>query len=123
MCKKNIKRTLIWLDDIRDPFGDYSEWVQKYAPDFDGVIIWVKSYCEFTQWITDNGLPYKISFDHDLADEHYAPKEHWDEKYNDWASSQNFVEKTGYDCAKWLVGYCIDNDDELPFGLVIVRIQ
>ncbi len=40
----------------------------------------------------DNGLPEYVSFDHDLAD-----------------ISDSHKEKTGYDCVKWLVDYCIDN--------------
>jgi hypothetical protein len=55
-------------------------------------------------------MPYFISFDHDLADEHYAPEEHWNDKYDSWAESQNFKEKTGYECAKWLTEYCMDNE-------------
>lgn len=53
--------------------------------------IGVKSYFEFTKFILQNGLPYFISFDHDLGEE-----------------------KTGYDCAKWLVDYCMDNKLQLP---------
>jgi hypothetical protein len=30
----------------------------------------------------------------------------------------DFEEKTGYDCAKWLVDYCIDNQANLPDYLV-----
>lgn len=44
-----------------------------------------------------------ISFDHDLADEHY-----WKQ------NTGEFVEKTGYDCVKWLIEYCMDNDVDLP---------
>ena len=44
-----------------------------------------------------------ISFDHDLADEHYLKQ-----------NSQEFVEKIGYDCAKWLVEYCMDHYLDLP---------
>lgn len=51
----------------------------------------VKSYLEFTDFILKNGLPEFISFDHDLGEE-----------------------KTGYDCAKWLVEYCMNNKFPLP---------
>ena len=50
-----------------------------------------KSYLEFTDFISQNGVPDFISFDHDLGEE-----------------------KTGYDCAKWLVGFCMDNNLQLP---------
>lgn len=107
---------LLWLDDVRDPFAKDGEWL-VFAPMKAHEVIWVKDYNEFVAWITENGLPDGIAFDHDLADEHYAPQAHWDEKYASWAESQNFKEKTGMDCAKWLVDYCLDNDKVLPrFG-------
>ena len=52
----------------------------------------VRSYDEFIKWIDENGLPDKVSFDHDLGEE---------------------GTKTGYDCAKWMVNYCIKN--HLPY--------
>lgn len=88
-------KTLLWLDDVRDPFEESGMWL-AFAPITNpSNVIWVKSYDEFVGWIEENGLPDGIAFDHDLADE--------DSK-----------EKTGMDCAKWLVEYCLDNDEELP---------
>jgi len=104
---------ILWLDDVRNPFENDREWL-IFAPILGDEVIWVKNYDEFVGWITENGLPDGIAFDHDLADEHYAPKEHWDDKYNQWVETQNFTEKTGMDCAKWLVDYCIDNNKPLP---------
>lgn len=123
--KKMTKKVLLWLDDYRDPFGKVNEpphpYLQMYCPDFfnedDREIIWVKDYDEFVVWITENGLPTKISFDHDLADEHYAPPDRYGD-YNVWASEQDFKEKTGMDCAKWLIDYCLDNNKELPIWTV-----
>jgi hypothetical protein len=113
---KVINTTLVWLDDVRDPFENDGEWL-VFAPMRANEVIWVKNYDEFVAWITENGLPDGIAFDHDLADEHYAPREHWDEKYHPWAEFQNFKEKTGMDCAHWLVEYCMDNEVKLPiFG-------
>lgn len=88
------KTTLVWLDDVRDPFENDGHWL-VFAPIRANEVIWVKSYNEFVDWITENGLPDGIAFDHDLADVDQA-------------------EKTGMDCAKWLVDYCIDNDKKLP---------
>ena len=102
-------KTLLWLDDIRDPMTQ--DWLVFSPIERPFKTVWVKSYNEFTDWITDNGLPDGICFDHDLADEHYAPREHWD---TDWDDHQNFKEKTGMDCAKWLVDYCMDNNLNLP---------
>jgi hypothetical protein len=105
-------RQFLWLDDVRDPRDDMWKRVALLDPPYE--VIWVKNYNEFTSWIIDNGLPEAISFDHDLCDGHYAPEEFWDDKYNDWLSAQNLEEKTGNDCAKWLVEYCLSNDVKLP---------
>ena len=110
----NKIRTLLWLDDCRDPKD--SVYLSKFCPEFDNVrkdVIWVKNFDEFGKWIIENGLPDKISFDHDLADEHYAPERRYGD-YNTWAKEQEFQEKTGMDAAKWLIDYCLDNNKELP---------
>ena len=50
-------------------------------------IIWVKSYEEFVNWIDENGIPGKISFDYCLGNDGY----------------------NGLSCVKHLVKYCIEN--------------
>lgn len=56
--------------------------------------------------ITAKGIPTRIAFDHDLAIEHYkaaiekGQREHTEINYDD------YVDKTGMDCVKWLVEYC-----------------
>jgi len=105
-------KKLLWLDDYRDPFDEKAGWL-RYSPVTPAKVIWVKSYKEFVKWINKHGLPDAIAFDHDLADEHYAPQDKWLE-YDKWANKQEFKEKTGHDCAKWLIEYCIDNEKELP---------
>lgn len=90
----------LYLDDIRIP--------QRIPHGFDEWII-VRNYDQFVDYINNNGIPDLISFDHDLADEHYNPSMYLGiEKYNE--ISRNFTEKTGFDCAKWLVEYCMDNN-------------
>lgn len=87
---------LLWLDDIRNPFT--GDWLMEYVPKFaygKGEVIWVKNYNEFVDWINTNGLPDIIAFDHDLAEN-----------------------KSGYDCAKWLVEYCLDNKLKLPNWII-----
>lgn len=82
-------KKLLWLDDVRNPYLE--DWL-VFSPiekPFD--CIWVKSYSEFINYIETNGLPNAISFDHDLG-----------------------TEETGYDCAKYLVNYCLDNNLNLP---------
>lgn len=79
-------------------------------------LVWVLNYEQFVQWIEKFGLPDIISFDHDLADQHYTPEEYWDDydKSKEYQDAQNYTEKTGLDCAKWLVDYCIDNKKKMP---------
>ena len=52
----------------------------------------VRGYDDFTRIIRNRGLPGFISFDHDLSSK----------------------EKTGYDCAKWLIEYCQKTKKPLP---------
>ena len=57
----------------------------------DYIISWVKNYAEFCLFINENGLPDIVCFDHDLGEE-----------------------KSGYDCAKFLVGYCQEYNLDIP---------
>ena len=97
-------RTLLWLDDCRNPFED--DWL-NFSPIGKNVgVIWCKNYEDFVNEITNHGLPTAICFDHDLGftNEYYLE--------NDLESPQ--VDKTGMDCAKWLVDYCMNNNLPLP---------
>lgn len=90
-------KTLLWLDDIRDPnIGDAKNFILyliwEFFDDAPTDVIWVKTQSEFENYIKENGLPDLISFDNDLG----------------------IRNGEGYDCAKWLVDFCIDNDKELP---------
>ena len=96
-----LTKRLLFLDDIRYPIHAYHYTRQDIFLRNDWYI--VRNYKQFINRILENGLPDMISFDHDLADEHYLQPD-----------SQQFVEKTGYDCAKWLVEYCMDNGTDLP---------
>jgi rubrerythrin len=105
----------LFLDDVRNPIDCILYIKDKiYIEDWDIV----RNYNEFVDYITENGIPDLISFDHDLADEHYHPSMFSDDKsmYNDRQSQ--FKEKTGYDCAKWLCDYCSENGLPLPTYLV-----
>lgn len=111
-------KILLWLDDYRNPFLDIEKKVPKLGTSVVPYVIhWVRNYDEFTMWILLNGLPEIISFDHDLADEHYTPKKFWNDYQlsKEYQDTQNYTEKTGFDCAKWLVNYCMDNNQSLPF--------
>ena len=91
----------LFLDDVRQPMAmapnplyTMEEWIV------------VKNFEEFVGYITDNGLPEMVSFDHDLADIHYNPSTQQE--------SFQYRERTGYDCAKWLVAYCMAENKLLP---------
>lgn len=93
-------KKLLWLDDIRNPFEVNSDGIKHwlvFSPlEQPYEVYWVKSYSEFISWITANGLPHGICFDHDLGE------------------IVGGIEKTGHDCAKWLVEFCLDNECALP---------
>lgn len=72
----------LYLDDDRIPRSDGWDIVRNFE--------------DFKNWIELNGLPYTISFDHDLG------------------SDNGILRKNGVDCARWLCNYCISNGLPLP---------
>jgi hypothetical protein len=94
---ENLKVSL-YLDDIRTP----TTTIPGYHP-------WnvVRNYDEFEKWIIENGVPDLVSFDHDLGQEHID--DYWrqfqQQGYQE-PSYSSYKEKTGMDCANFLVGYC-----------------
>ena len=100
----------LFLDDERNPFK--VTWVKGHFP---GPWIVVRNYWEFTTYIKNHGLPAYVSFDHDLADEHYRKSMYDPDKhYTNYYTDGTFKEKTGYDCAKWLIDYCIFYELDFP---------
>lgn len=99
----------LFLDDIRMPSDVYSYTFRYMYLDLEWTI--VRNFNEFIQTITKNGIPEYLSFDHDLANIHYNNQLpiNYDE----------YEEKTGYHCAKWLIDYCIDNKLDLPKNIFI----
>ena len=63
-----MKKYKLFLDDMLLP-----EKVIEIDPILEPNSSWVivKSYKEFTEMILQNGIPYKISLDHDLEMNHY----------------------------------------------------
>jgi hypothetical protein len=104
----------IFLDDIREPEHAFEYTNQKMFIEKKWIV--VRNYNEFVSHIEKNGLPKFISFDHDLADSHYTPEHLWTDyaKSKEWQEKQVHQEKTGYECAKWLVDFCIDNNLKCP---------
>jgi hypothetical protein len=109
--KRNV---FLFLDDIRMPKDAFDYTHNEMFLKSKWVI--VRDYNEFVRHIESNGMPKMISFDHDLADSHYTPEELWTdyEKSKAWQEQQVHKEKTGFECAKWLVDYCVDKGEELP---------
>ena len=92
-----MKKEKIWLylDDVRTPKDD--RWKV------------VRSYDEFVAHIKMNGLEnYEtISLDHDLGDT--AMNEYYNNVYPNYTLDyNNITEKTGLDCAKWLINHFYD---------------
>lgn len=79
----------------------------------DTVLAWetVRNYDQFVSIISERGLPDLISFDHDLADEHYTVGGETNYTQFDYSKVK---EKTGFHCAQWLVYYCLDKQLPLP---------
>jgi hypothetical protein len=105
----------LFLDDYRQPIQAYT-----YTKDTDYLQKeWklVKDYNSFTSFLQRkilNGEKLElVSFDHDLAPEHYAPEARWGD-YDQWAVEAQFQERTGLDCAKYLVEFCKQYDIPLP---------
>lgn len=97
----------LFLDDIRDPVHVKQAWHGGRWIEFPSHYTWeiVRSYKAFTEKILSQGLPARIAFDHDLS-------------YEDQNKTENFKERTGLDCAKWLADYCVVNNLPLPDYMV-----
>ena len=105
----------LFLDDVRMPKDafDYMKLPIYTSVNWDIV----RNYYAFVQIIEGKGIPEIVSFDHDLADEHYDPQIVEGEPYE--KIYDMFDEKTGYHCAKWLLDYFIDNNEKLPAEIFI----
>lgn len=99
----------LFLDDFRRPEDAFNYMGLPIYNLEDWVV--VKNYYAFISIIEGKGIPDVISFDHDLADEHY--------KQQDFNYDAEDYEKTGYHCAKWLIDYCLDNQKELPKKIIV----
>ena len=115
----------LFLDDIRMPKdvirnANALHLTPELIEHYKGVWVIVRNYNDFVEYITEHGLPEIISFDHDLADEHYRESMYDPdiEHYSKYYSDGTFKEKTGYNCAKWLIEYCLDNKEYLPVCLI-----
>ena len=88
------KRTLLWLDDCRDPHT--YNYLARFSPiGTDVYVVWVKKFDEFENFISQHIFPDAICFDHDLAEDSYD-------------------ERTGYDCSKLIVNYSLEHNQDIP---------
>lgn len=107
----------LFLDDIRipkDAIGLVPSNLNQFYWDNNWIV--VRNYYEFCNYIQKFGLPEFISFDHDLADFHYdySPEDYENMTEEDMVIKFGTMEKTGYECAKWLVDWCLENSLRLP---------
>ena len=100
----------LFLDDIRVPTN--VTWVDIPKDQHYSL---VRNYQEFVDLITLRGLPKFVCYDHDLSDIHYG---HGLINRNDLNGDDipydSYTEKTGYDCAKWLVAESMTTKIPLP---------
>ncbi len=101
----------LFLDDSRQP--KEINWVE--LPPLSWVI--VKDYKEFVNTVKSKGVPLTVSFDHDLAQEHYNEYHvAHDKNMPSYGIIRYhiFTEKTGYDCAKFLAKLCVEQKAPIP---------
>lgn len=91
----------LFLDDERQPKN--IKWIDIPL----GPYLIARNYNQFVEMVEQLGVPSFISFDHDLADEHYKAVHHPE-------LAKDFKEKTGADCAKWMIEYCLENKIKIP---------
>lgn len=105
----------LFLDDERLP-EEAAEYMHPHYGYMYRTNEWhvVRNYEQFVEHIANYGLPEFISFDHDLADIHYRLVDRNIPWHIYYKTDRNKTEYTGFDCAKWLVDYCMDNKLKIP---------
>ena len=93
----------LFLDDVRYP--NQVTWVHLPQKPYS----LVRSYQEFVDSITHKGIPDFVAYDHDLSDAHYGHGLN-----GDAIDYSQYREKTGFDCAKWLVSECVKKGVKHP---------
>ena len=100
-----MEKIWIYLDDVRTPIES----------NLDKVWVVVRSYEEFVSKVSELGLENieVISLDHDLGESAMA-EFYVNVSPNYTLNYDNIKEKTGMDCAKWLVEQSIEKKIALP---------
>ena len=113
----------LYLDDLREPHASAKKF--PYLAELYNQKDWVvvRNYAMFCREIetrfSQGETLTLISFDHDLGPEH--TKYFFDNGGRENPPNPddvNFIEKTGKDCANWLVNFCEENSIELPMFYV-----
>lgn len=87
----------LFLDDIRNPWQ--VNWIKLPLVPYKVI----RNYEAFVAIINRLGIPKIITFDHDLADIHYK-------NLINGINNENCIEKTGYDCCKFLIDRLIEEN-------------
>ncbi len=81
-----VFKSILYLDDVRVPTSPGVELVRNYA--------------EFVEYLNKKDMPDLISFDHDLAMEHYPVGEN---KSGQKLPYSTYREETGLHCARFII--------------------
>ena len=106
-------KKLIWLDDTRNPFDNNGSWLVFSPIEQPYCVVWCKKYDDFLEEIVYNGMPDAICFDHDLGMEIVLEARSFGMSKRKSRELKKEA-KSGYDCAKWLVDYCMEKSLNLP---------
>ena len=96
--KKNNRN--LFLDDVR--FPNHVTWVDMQGVRWETV----RSVQEFMDWVESDGVPERVSFDHDLIREHYRP------------TAVLPVKDTGFEACAWLLSICHKYSIEFPLWII-----
>ena len=110
MNENTKPRTCLYLDDVRTPIEN--------LPNAEPWVV-VRNYDEFVDYIEANGIPDVVSFDHDLAKEHM--NDYYDQMLKEGYQTPDYAsykEKTGLDCARYLITYSIKTNTPIKSCVV-----
>lgn len=103
------KKYNLFLDDDPARIPHKLSWIE--LPLVEWVI--VRNYDDFVSTIQREGIPERISFDHDLGDMAYK-EYHRAINSDKTVNYENIGEKTGFHAAKWLAELCIEKNIPIP---------
>lgn len=101
----------LFLDDERFPKD--VKWIELPLVNWEIV----RNYKQFVETIKTRGIPATVSFDHDLAQEHYDEYTAAHDKRMLSCGTiryHRFQEKSGFECAKWLAEECVSRKATIP---------